>query len=109
MPEAVAATEASLVQETLENLARSAKLFVDASDERRVQLADDVVPAALLLMARRFELAAKASKKRRFDVLRNLADAQVRERCEELIEEATHRTGPLHGSEVTSWLECKGI
>ncbi|HEV2991765.1 MAG TPA: hypothetical protein VG759_25240 [Candidatus Angelobacter sp.] len=109
MPTALAATDATLVQDTLENLARCAKLFVDALDERRIQLADDTVPAALLLMARHFEQAAKGSRERRFQVLRALASAQVRERCEKLIEEATHRTSTVHGHEFVGWLECEGI
>jgi hypothetical protein len=109
MSETMAATEATLVQETLENFARCAKLIVDARDEHRIQLTADAVPAALRLMAKRLEQAAGATRERRFEMLRALADGGLQARCLQLIEEATHRTDPVRGHELASWLECEGV
>lgn len=103
------ATEVTLVQEALENLAACAKIFADAQDERRIEVADDTISMALSLIAQRLLRASTGSPRTRAEVLRALADKSLQQRCEEAVEKGTHRSGPIHRDEFLAWLECDGI
>lgn len=109
MPEVLTADDLTAVQATLENFAYCARLFSDARDEGRIQIADDLMPALLRVVAQHFAKAAAMPIGRRVRRLSALADKHVIEQCQSLIESATHTTRPIHGESVAAWVECKGV